>query len=440
MNYHKKANVILAAVFLFFLIAALLEHYYPNNFGIRLFYFVSEAALVGGIADWFAVTAIFKKPLGWGYHTALIPRNREKVIEAVASMVQKELLRMDVIRKKIEGIPFVVGIQQYVEKQGGSAYLTGEISGYLRRYVEKQDSANLAEKLAVFLRDKAKGWNLSSKVPALCEWALEHGYIDEGLDGLAEGLWDKAAEGETRRAILDYLEEIKEEKLGNGGSIFRTLMGFVEMSDGLNLDDAADALQVELLLTLRKFKEPKHPLRIALKSTLLNKLAESDQDIRIALQVERWKEDLLAEPLFEEFLETLIQEAINVVVSPATSSEPNALHRTLHPFVERYWDSLQENTALREKINSFIVDTLCKVIQNEHDLIGNIVRETLSAYTDQDLNQFIEDKAGNDLQWIRINGSMIGGVVGLILFLFLDLIYAPYIGPALMTVMTQLYR
>ena len=65
------------------------------------------------------------------------------------------------------------------------------------------------------------------------------------------------------------------------------------------------------------------------------------------------------------------------------------------------------------------MDTLCRVIQNEHDLIGGMVRETLAAYTDQDLNQFVEEKAGNDLQWIRINGSMIGGVVGLLLFLIL---------------------
>ena len=81
------------------------------------------------------------------------------------------------------------------------------------------------------------------------------------------------------------------------------------------------------------------------------------------------------------------------------------------------------------------MDTLCRVIQNEHDMIGGMVRETLAAYTDQDLNQFVEEKAGNDLQWIRINGSMIGGVVGLLLFLFLDFVYDPIIMPAIMSVL-----
>lgn len=440
MNYHKKANITLTVVFLIFLGAALLEHMSPNVFGIRLIYFVSEAALVGGIADWFAVTAIFKKPLGWGYHTALIPRNRKKVIEAVASIVQTELLRMDVIRKKIERISFVDGLFQYVGREGGSIYLTNRISAYLGRYATKQEPSQLAERLAEFLRSAAKTWDLAPKVQILSEWALTHGYLDQGLDLLAERLWDKAATEETRLGILRYLEEVKEEKVSNGGSIFRTLMGFMEMSDGLNLAEAADALQIELLLTLRRLRNPTDSLRVNLRDTLLEGIAKLNSDFQFVVHAERWKEDILTEELLEEFLETVLSAARNVAASPLTSSEPNVFYRAVQSFVERYWVSIQENTELRKKINLFIGDALCQVIQNEHDMIGCMVRETLEAYTDQDLNQFIEDKAGNDLQWIRINGSMIGGVVGLILFLFLDFVYTPYITPAFMNVITQIYR
>ncbi len=425
MNYHRKANITLAAVFIFFLGAAVLEYFNPGNFGIRLMFFVSEAALVGGIADWFAVTAIFKKPLGWGYHTALIPRNREKVIEAVASIVQTELLNMNLIRKKIERIPFTGGLLLIVEKAGGSVYLTETILGYLRRYAEKQEPAQLAEKLAVFIRSTAKTWDLAPRVQGISGWALRHGYIDLGLDRFAEGLWDKAADGETRKTILHYLEEIKEEKVSSGGSIFRTMMGFVEMSDGLNLDEAADALQVELLLTLRKFRDPLDPLRISLKEILLNRVEELEFDTLFRAQIEQWKEDVLSDVLFSRFLESVVGEALKVASLPATPTDPNALYRTIHPYVEKYWVSVQRNSELQARINSFLVDTLCRVIQNEHGLIGGMVRETLAAYTDQDLNRFVEEKAGNDLQWIRINGSMIGGIVGLFLFLFLEFVYNP---------------
>ncbi|MDR3586503.1 MAG: DUF445 domain-containing protein [Desulfosporosinus sp.] len=438
MNYHRKANLTLTAVFLFFLGSALLEHFNPVNFGIRLMVFVSEAALVGGIADWFAVTAIFKKPLGWGYHTALIPRNRDKVIEAVASIVQTELLNMNLIRKKIERIPFIEGLLLSVEKAGGSIYLTGLILTYLQRYAEKQDPVQLAEKLAAVIRSTAQTWNLAPKVQDLSEWALKQGYIDLGLDRLAEGLWDKAADGETRQSILRYLEEIKEEKVSNGGSIFRTLMGFVEMSDGLNLDEAADALQVELLLTLRKFRDPLDPMRSSLKDILLNRVEDLESDTQFSAQIEQWKEDVLSDVLLNRFLETVLGESLRVALAPSTPTDPNALYRAIHPIVEKYWVSVQHNSELKEKINSFLVDTFCQVIQNEHDLIGGMVRETLATYTEQDLNQFIEEKAGNDLQWIRINGSMIGGVVGLVLFLCLDFVYDPYILPTLMNILTHI--
>jgi len=433
MNYHKKANIILAAVFLFFLGVAVLKHFNPDDFRIRLMFFVSEAALVGGLADWFAVTAIFKKPLGWGYHTALIPRNRAKVIEAVASVVQKELLNMTLIRKKIEGIPFIEGLLLNVEKFGGSVYLTDKMLAYLRRYADKQEPAKLAEKLAVFIRDTAKNWHLESSVQSISGWAVKQGYLELGLDRLAEGLWDKAADGQTHDAILGYLEEIKEEKVSSGGSIFRTMMGFMEMSDGLNLEEAADALQVELLLTLSKFRDPLDPLRISLKNILLNRVSKLEFDTRFSAQIEQWKEGLLTDVLFVRFLESVLEEVLKVASSLSTPSEPNVLYRALHPCVEKYWVSVQNNSELQTKINAFLVDTLCRVIQNEHDLIGGMVRETLAAYTDQDLNQFVEEKAGNDLQWIRINGSMIGGIVGLILFLFLDFVYEPHIMPALMT-------
>jgi len=431
MNYHRKANITLAVVFLCFLGAAVLKHFKPDIFGIRLIVSVTEAALVGGVADWFAVTAIFRKPLGWGYHTALIPRNREKVIEGVASIVQTELLNLNLIRKKIEGIPFVEGLLSSVERLGGSVYLTDTILAYLRRYAEKQELAQLAEKLAVYIRSTAKTWNLAPWVQGINGWALKHGYIDLGLDRLAEGLWDKAADGETRKVIHRYLEEIKEEKVSNGGAMFRTMLGLVEMSDGLNLDEAADAVQVELLLTLRKFRDPLDPLRINLKDLLINRIEELEFDTRFSTRIEQWKEDVLSDVLFKRFLESVLGEVRKVVLDPSLPLESNALYRTIHPLVEKYWVSVQHNLDLQARINSFLVDTLCRVVQNEHDLIGGMVRETLSAYTDQDLNRFIEEKAGNDFQWIRINGSMIGGIVGLLLF-GLEFVYDLYIMPVLM--------
>ncbi|MDQ7095592.1 DUF445 domain-containing protein [Desulfosporosinus sp. PR] len=428
MNYRKKANITLAAVFACFLSAALLKHSYPDLFGLQLLYFVLEAALVGGIADWFAVTAIFKKPLGWGYHTALIPRNRVKLIEGVAAMVQTELLHMDLIRRKVSGIAYLDGLIRAVERRGGPAYLTERAVRLLQQYAEKQDPVVLTGKLVRFLRHRAKEWLLAPKIDELSRWALDQGYIDQGLDRLAEGLWEKAAEGETRQVILKYLEGVKAEKLSNGGSIFRTLLGFAEMSDGLNMEEAADALHIELLLTLRKFSDRQDPLRTVMKESLLKGIGGLISEPLFRAQVEVWKEDLLQEELSEEFLTRVLR----IILKDAASlSDSQVLRQALSSYIRQGWDYFLENKALQAQLNSFIAGLLCQVIENEHDVIGAIVKETLTNYSDEDLNQFIEEKAGNDLQWIRINGSMIGGAVGVFLFLFLNFLYDPYVLPLL---------
>jgi uncharacterized membrane-anchored protein YjiN (DUF445 family) len=436
MNYHKKANITLTLVFTGFLGSVLLKHMYPDIFGIRLLNFVLEAALVGGIADWFAVTAIFKKPLGWRYHTEIIPRNRAKLIEAVAAMVQTELLHMDLIRGKISGISYMDGLIHFVEKRGGSAYLAEKAAHFLRRIAEKQDPATLADKLARILRLKAQTWNLTTNLERLGRWALDQGYIDQGLERLAEGLWEKASEAKTREVILKYLENVKEEKLGNGGSIFRTLLGFVEMSDGLNMEEAADALHIELLLTLRKLNDPQDPLRIVLKENLVTSMEVLTKEPKFRAQAEAWKNDLLNEELFEEFLTNVLRMVLNDVTSSADSK---SFYTLVDSFVGQGWTYVRGNMALQERFNGFIVDVLCQVIQNEHNVIGTIVRETLANYSDEDLNRFVEEKAGNDLQWIRINGSMIGGVIGVFLFLFLDFIYVPYVSPFILNFVQQFH-
>lgn len=432
MNYRRKANITLAVVFLFFLGMAVLEYFQPGRLGIRLLFFVSEAALVGGVADWFAVTAIFKKPLGWGYHTALIPRNRERVIEAVAAIVQKELLNMNIIRKKIEGISFSVKIISAVERAGGSEYLTEKALSYLRSFALKKDPSQLAERLAGFIRDEAKTWNLAPKLAGISEWVEKRGYVDKGLDLLAEELLVKAASEETREIIHEYLRELKREKTANSGMLFNLIVGFAEMSDGLNLEEAAAACQLELGRTLDGLKDPADPLRLKLKNIILRKTRELEKDAAYHSRLEQWKDDILADAVFRNFLETVVAEFLKAAAEPTASSAPNTLSHLLYPLIEKCWLSVRDNSELQVRVNAFLGDTICKMIQNEHDLIGSIVRETLNAYTDQDLNQFIEEKAGNDLQWIRINGSMIGGLVGFFLFLFLEFIYDPYIMPALL--------
>lgn len=102
MNYRNKANITLAVVSVGFIIVFIIKYYILNNAYTDFIFTIMEAGLVGGVADWFAITAIYRKPLGISFHTALIPRNRDKIIDVTAGFVEKELLSSESIKQKIE--------------------------------------------------------------------------------------------------------------------------------------------------------------------------------------------------------------------------------------------------------------------------------------------------------------------------------------------------
>ena len=104
MKNKKKADIILAALILIFLVMAVLKHYYGEPFFLRMMIYVVEAALVGSIADWFAVTILFKKPLGLPVNP-IIPTNKDKILNSLSTVVNNNLLNMDYIQSTIEAIP-----------------------------------------------------------------------------------------------------------------------------------------------------------------------------------------------------------------------------------------------------------------------------------------------------------------------------------------------
>ena len=133
----NKANLILAVVFILFTAATALKLVMPQSFAVGLFAFTAEAALIGGIADWFAVTALFAKPLGFSWHTAIIPNSRRLIIEKVSEVVSSQLLSADSIKNKLAGMDLTGAI-------------IGGISGSL-------DKINLEDRIGSFFDSKNPG-------------------------------------------------------------------------------------------------------------------------------------------------------------------------------------------------------------------------------------------------------------------------------------------
>lgn len=424
MNYRRRANAVLGIVFLLFILVSWAKHFWPNHFLLRLCQFVLEASLVGGLADWFAVTALFRKPLGWPYHTALIPRNRIKLIDGIRAMVETELLSESMIYQKIKELRFSEKIIKGVDERGGAGFLGEKLVTFLSSLKGRVPADKLAEKLTFLIQTQVLEQGLAGRIFEYFRTLLKKQEFDQWLDERLEDVLVYASGSKVHYQILSYLENLKEQQLASGGFLQRTLFGVFQASDGVNFEAAADSVQTHLILTLRSLKSPENPLRIRLKTQLEERIIDWKKDSVTEGRIEEGLNQFLKELPLEEDLKNGIERVLTNW-QEKKSVQGESLRLFVEPFAARFWSGAQEDQKLKETIDEFFRDTLLRLVQKEHRLIGDIVQETLEGLSDDELNQFIEDKAGNDLQWIRINGSIVGGILGLILFMLLNFGYQP---------------
>ncbi|NMA68590.1 MAG: DUF445 domain-containing protein [Desulfitobacterium sp.] len=423
-DYRKKANIVLAAVFLFFLCTTGLRILYPTHQGIYFLFFVSEAALVGGIADWFAVTALFRKPLGWPYHTEIIPRNREKMIEGVVSIVEKELLSPQLLRSKITTFSLASWLIKKGEEKGGSQYLTKKALAFLMNQDQNTNPQVLSSKLEKILRTKFSEKGLACFLLRQGREFLTHEKIDEQLDLLVGKALNYIAQPEAKLILIQILEQIQEQKVANSGKLQKTVLGIFQATEGINLDEAAESLQMELINHFEKLQMAYHPVRGQLKEHLTAQMEVWENDPETLDSLETWKNKYFIDLELDSLILTLLEEVIKNLEKGKLPSGQE-LGPAIYPVVDQIWSKFKEDPELQKTLDTLFQEVLLSIVQREHKIIGQITRETLENLSNDELNQFIEEKAGNDLQWIRINGSLIGGIVGAILFVFLNYGYAP---------------
>lgn len=428
MHNRSKANIIIASVFILFILTTVLKFIYRESFIAGLLAFTAEAALVGGIADWFAVTALFRKPLGFSWHTSIVPRNRERIIEKITLMVSNELLGVDSIKNKLSGMNMSDALLDRLSGTMDRASLEDQVQTLVADNIELVDTAKLSEDIDKLIKENLKKENVSDEISKLLLNAFNEGRHGNWLMVLLGKAVEIARRPTTREKIYKILKEqekYSQETSGAGTFFVKTLLNVSRSSKHTNIFTISQLLQQELIDVLEQLRNPQHPIIKKVmenSSGLLNELNETDI---LSQTIQTWKNGIL-ERL--DLLETL-ELMISTVVESRMYRGEAVTWITGH--LDNYRTDLKQDGEMREWMDSLLKEMLEKIIQNEHYLIGEIVTETLEAFTNERLNQFIEDKVGDDLQWIRINGSIVGASAGLLIYLFINLVYGPYVVPVI---------
>jgi uncharacterized membrane-anchored protein YjiN (DUF445 family) len=231
------------------------------------------------------------------------------------------------------------------------------------------------------------------------------------------------------------VEKRKSETTGFKQLFLELSLDIAQGTNSINIRDAADSLQLELLKILINMKDKNDPMYIKLDQMIKEAVQKMETDPVTINSIENWKEEIITRIQLKEELEKLIKGVIEISVNAPAQIENHSkgnsskVIKWLMIQVNKYWNNFKEDENIKGWLEVYIKENLMKVIKAEHHVLGVMVKETLRGFTNEALNEFIESKAGNDLHWIRINGSIVGAVVGIMLYLFVNLFYGPIVAP-----------
>lgn len=308
MRNRKTANRTLTVVFLLFILTLLVRLCYRDSLLLEMGYTTLEAALVGGIADWFAVTALFGKPLGFPWHTAIIPRNRLKIVEALVHSVQYELLSKESIRHRLADIHLVRSFIRWVEGKNDRARLTSTVAKGIQAVLTEMDTLQVAGRVESFLKKQCQTVHLAQWISRIIRWILEKRYAERLTDGLLEELIRYVQREQTKAAIYQYLERYSSQVADSWWKVL--IKNILEAVDAVNLAEAAEALQAEILVALQAVRQPDHPLRSWLWQRMSEIAFHLEQDDEFAQSIDRWQAEIIDRISLKEVLAELIERGI----------------------------------------------------------------------------------------------------------------------------------
>lgn len=391
----RFATSLLLVAAVVFTVSFALQDQYPWLGYVRA---ASEGAMVGAIADWFAVTALFRYPLGVRIpHTAIIPNRKDEIGASLGEFVETNFLSDDVVLGKLESVNVAGALAKWLSDPANARRLGNEVAVAaqgLLTLLSDDDIKDLLEKLA-------------KRHVFEPEWAPAIGRVGEQL-----------VAADQQRPAIDALLIKAEEWLLQHPEAFGTavsarlpgwLPGFVDRF----VDDKAYR---EVLALVRAVQtEPAHPLRVAIDNYLAELAASLQHDPAMIARVEEFKAELLDSPRVREFAGEA-WSSIKQTMSESLANPESELRRGVESAVVEIGTRLLNDRSLAAKVNRWVADAAAYLVRTyRHDIAG-VITETVERWDASETTEKIELMVGRDLQFIRINGTVVGALAGVTIY------------------------
>lgn len=404
MNNKKKLNYLKADSTLFLLsIGFFLSYPFHSSFAGGLISSGCCAGMIGGLADWFAVNALFRKPLGIKpnkiIRTEIISRNRQRIFNALVEMVQNELLHKNNLKIKLNQYNLSGIIKEYLTSYGGQKELEELLKALFQDTIENIDPCILNKFLDRLLEEGIDSIKLSPLLAKIIKFSLDKNYLEPIIDFLFNLLKILVSHPQMNQVLILLIQHAYDHYEGDNSA--RKIVSSFFPSPVV----MAGVVQEKLLSLLDN-----PTTHIKFKYYLENLGEELNINPSLQEKIESTKDRLFCKNVY-----TLITKYLSV--SPGNINKNQNLTSWFQKFIHSVIYSLINTDMFQENFDNLIKTKITDWIDNKHDKIGEIVRDNLDQLSNETLIQLIEDKVGNDLQMIRINGSLTGGLAGILIYL-----------------------
>ena len=378
-----------------FLVTRLLENAHPWLGYVRA---TAEAAMVGAMADWFAVTALFRRPLGLPIpHTAIILTRKNEIGESLGLFIEENFLSDDAVAEKLRDARMAARGSEWLSNPVHARRLTAQVAKAIGGIVDVVSSADVQELLDQAIVNRVRSVPMAPlagrALDVMTESGRYHELLESVLRGVSNLLRDQRETFRTRLAsespwwVPEPIDDRIFDKIFNGVQTF-----------------LADVLA-----------DQNHELRRHVDGRLAALVEDLKSSPAMAERAEELKEEFLQHPAVRTWTASLWTDLKAALIAQSDDPE-SVMHQRIVQTLGRTAASVQGDPVLQAKVDQWIGSAVSYIVQQYRHEVGKLISSTVRTWDPQDTSERFELQIGRDLQFIRINGTIVGGLVGLVIY------------------------
>lgn len=392
------ATAALVVSFCVFLLAKYFEASWPWLGLVAAF---AEAATIGGLADWYAVVALFKHPMGIPIpHTAIIPENQSRIADNLGRFIEQNFLGEELVQEKLKEVDFASLVADWLSDAERSEGLSRFVAKMVPQTLNAIDQSGLRGFVTSRVLDQVNKVEVApiaaELLSAFTEDNKHQKLFDELTRVIGKFLKDKKALELVRLKIRDELPTVF--------NLFRAdayLMKRIIGSAGTLLTEAR--------------KDKNHPMRAEFDAFVVKFVERLRTSKEYAKRAEQLKQDLIARPELRDLAEDM-WESLRRFLEQDSRSDNSMIQKHLAQMFVEVGKHLARDPAVRADMNQGFVVALGSFVESQKSGVSVFIAEQVKRWDLKQLTRLIEINVGRDLQFIRFNGMAIGGLAGLVLY------------------------